>query len=177
MTHIEDEVPIFSVERSSGNVIATGSFIGNGADLAEYIHVSEPVEPGDIVELDPSKLKQYRKARAYSQFVSGVITTEPGFIIGNNLEGLEPNVVSAGETILNPGILNRSLLALVGQVPVKATTQNGRIFPGDLLTVSGKPGYAMRCSEAKDCEGQMIGKALEGLENGEGKILVLLMSR
>ena len=179
VTHIEDEVSnlIFSVERSSGNVFSKGSFIPSGADLAEYIHVSEPVEPGDIVELDPSKPKQYRKARAYSPFVSSVITTEPGFTLGNNQEKLEPNVALAGETTLNPWILNRSLLALVGQVPVKATTQNGRIFVGDLLTVSGKPGYAMRCSEAKFCEGQMIGKALEGLENGEGKILVLLMSR
>ncbi len=179
VTHIVDEVQdlIFSVERSSGNVFAVGSFIGNGADLAEYIHVSELVEPGDIVELDPSKPKQYRKARAYSQSVSGVITTEPGFTIGNIREGLEPNAALAGETTLNPGISNRSLLALVGRVPVKATTQNGRIFAGDLLTVSGKAGYAMRCSEVKVCEGQMIGKALEGLEKGEGKILVLLMTR
>ena len=36
------------------------------------------------------------------------------------------------------------MLALMGRVPVKATAENGLIRPGDLLTVSSKPGYAMR---------------------------------
>ncbi|MFQ5853883.1 MAG: hypothetical protein ACE5JU_25265 [Candidatus Binatia bacterium] len=59
---------------------------------------------------------------------------------------------------------------------MKATTENGAIHPGDLLTVSSKPGYAMRCAEAKACEGAIIGKALEALESGEGLILVLVMA-
>jgi len=68
------------------------------------------------------------------------------------------------------------MLALMGRVPVKATTQNGPIRPGDLLTVSSKPGYAMRCAEPQACTGA-IGKALEALERGQGSILVLLMTR
>lgn len=68
------------------------------------------------------------------------------------------------------------MLALMGRVPVKVTTENGAIRPGDLLTVASKPGYAMRCTQVKNCEGAIIGKALEILEKGEGKILVLVMS-
>jgi len=68
------------------------------------------------------------------------------------------------------------MLALAGQVPVKATTENGPIHAGDLLTVSSKPGYAMKCAEVQACEGVMIGKALHGLERGEGLVLVLVMS-
>jgi len=34
----------------------------------------------------------------------------------------------------------------------------------------------MLCPQAKGCEGAIIGKALEGLESGEGLILVLVMS-
>lgn len=62
------------------------------------------------------------------------------------------------------------MLALMGRVPVKATTENGPIHPVDLLTVSSKPGYAMCCAKADECEGAIIGK---GLERGEGKVLVM----
>ncbi|MFQ5853884.1 MAG: hypothetical protein ACE5JU_25270 [Candidatus Binatia bacterium] len=59
---------------------------------------------------------------------------------------------------------------------MKATTENRPIRLGDLLTVSSKPGYAMRCADTKNCEEAIIGKALEALESGEGLILVLVMS-
>ena len=68
------------------------------------------------------------------------------------------------------------MLALIGKVPVKATTENGPIKVGDLFTVSSKPGYAMRCTAAETCKGAIIGKALESLESGEGLLLVLVMS-
>ena len=64
----------------------------------------------------------------------------------------------------------------MGRVPMKTTTENGSINAGDLLTVSSKPGFAMLCGDAKECECAIIGKALEGLNKGEGKILVLVMA-
>jgi hypothetical protein len=63
----------------------------------------------------------------------------------------------------------------MGVVPVKATTENGPIKPGDLLTTSSTPGYAMRCAIPKECEGAIIGKALEPLEEGTGLIKMLVM--
>ena len=69
----------------------------------------------------------------------------------------------------------RPLLALIGRVPVKATTENGPIRVGDLLTSSFKPGYAMRCDSPQKCEGAIIGKALESLDEGEGVIMMLVM--
>ena len=154
----------FRVERSTGDVFAQGSFIPGGADIAERINVSERVEPGDVVELDPTKPGHYRKARGGANLVAGVITTEPGFVLGNSNQLLESEKAE------------RPLLALMGKVPVKVTTENGPIRPGDLLTVSSKPGYAMRCAESKAQERAIIGKALEGLEKGEGLILVLVMA-
>ena len=166
---------IFRVERSTGDVFARGSFIGGGADLAERISVSEPVLPGDLVELDPNKPRHYRKARGSSQLVAGVITTRPGFTLGNNsAQPLQLKGMTA-EKGLRFGAEVRPMLALIGRVPMKATTQNGPIRPGDLLTVSSKPGYAMRCAEPQACAG-VIGKALEALERGQGSILVLLMT-
>jgi hypothetical protein len=78
----------------------------------------------------------------------------------------------AGGLGLEPG--ERRLLALLGRVPVKATTENGPIRPGDLLTSASKPGYAMRCASPKLCEGALLGKALQPLSHGDSAILMLV---
>jgi hypothetical protein len=198
---------VFRIERATGNVCADGSLNPGGADVAEYILASEPLEPGDVVELDPHNPKHYRKVREpYSPLVAGVISTAPGFVLGAKLSAgrplpqplpdtergvLPPSPPSplpsegegsrgvrglgkgAGGLGLQPG--ERPLLALLGRVPVKATTENGPIRPGDLLTSASKPGYAMRCVDVTQCEGAIIGKALEALDEGGGVILVLLV--
>jgi hypothetical protein len=199
---------LFRVERATGNVFTDGSFNPGGADIAERIDVSESVEPGDVVELDPNNPKHYRKARTpYSALVAGVVSTKPGILLGNRLGGglraaalaerqqsQEPELalswslvqMGAGTTLLSGVSVallapywsagdERPLLALVGRVPVKASTDNGPIQIGDLLTSSSKAGYAMRCADAKQCEGAIIGKALESLEQGTGVILMLVM--
>ncbi len=150
---------IFRVERETGNICADGSFFGGGADVAEYVLISEAVEPGDVMELDLQNPRHYRKASsAYSPWVAGVVSSKPGLILGarGQPEG-------------------RVLLALLGRVPVKVTTENGSIRPGDLLTSASKPGYAMRCASAAQCEGALLGKALEALSEGEGVIMMLVM--
>jgi len=233
----------FRVERATGSVFADGQYfcglgtpgpvtppappcylVGN-ADIAERINVSEAVEPGDVVELDPTNPKHYRKARGpYSRLVAGVISTAPGFTLAN-VPGHRPFLVPAGMTLVintplqlslsqleaglgqstslltlslrallkgQPRLIvrlqeliwpeqlgalddTRPLLALLGRVPVKATTENGPIRIGDLLTSASRPGYAMRCADAKQCEGAIIGKALESLEQGTGIIEILVM--
>jgi serine protease len=165
---------IFRVERTTGNVYAAGSFNPGGADVAEYILASEPLEPGDVVELDPHNPKHYRKVREpYSPLVAGVISTAPGFVLGAKHLSLALSVNGEGRGEVEPG--ERPLLALLGRVPVKATTESGPIRPGDLLTSASKPGYAMRCVDVTQCEGAIIGKALEALDESEGVILILLM--
>jgi hypothetical protein len=195
---------VFRIERATGNVCTDGSYFSGGADVAEYVDVNEAVEPGDVVELDPHNPKHYRKARTpYSPLVVGVISSNPGLVLGLKLSeqaapqpdlgrllakraNPSPSIAQIGQgTLLLSGVSisgvamqsqgERPLLALIGRVPVKVTTENGPIHPGDLLTSASKPGYAMRCESAEKCEGAIIGKALEPLEEGEGLILVLLM--
>ncbi len=162
---------LFRIERTTGNVYTDGAFVGGGADLAEHIFVSEPVEPGDVVELDPHNPGHYRKTRsAYSKLIAGVISTQPGVILGLGTTPLAPSGDGQGER-------SSALLALLGRVPVKATTENGPIRVGDLLTSSSKPGYAMRCDGPQKCESAFVGKALSSLEHGEGVVLVLVMHR
>jgi subtilisin family serine protease len=195
---------VFRIERATGNVCTDGSFFSGGADVAEYVDVNEAAEPGDVVELDPQNPKHYRKARTpYSPLVVGVISSNPGLVLGLKLSEQaapqpdlgrllakradpSPSIAQIGQgTLLLSGVSisgvamqsqgERPLLALIGRVPVRATTENGPIRVGDLLTSASKPGYAMRCESTEKCEGTIIGKALEPLEEGEGLILVLLM--
>ncbi|MFN4218443.1 MAG: glycoside hydrolase family 9 protein [Candidatus Bipolaricaulia bacterium] len=149
---------IFRVSRE-GNVYAAGAFFsGQGADIAEWVRVSEPVEPGDVIELDPDNPGYYRKTREpYSRLVVGVVASSPGFA----LEKLRADSAVP--------------LALIGTVFVKATAENGPIRLGDLLVSASKSGYAMRCLELQMCEGAIIGKALTPLLTGTGIIRMLVI--
>ena len=149
----------FRVE-SGGNVCADGTLystaLGTGsADVAEWVNVSEAVEPGDVLELDPENPGAYRKARGpCSPYVAGVVSTDPGVVLGESTVG------------------EKALLALVGIVPVKACDEGGPIEPGDLLATASRSGYVRRC-EPSEC-GFIVGKAIGRLVSGEGLILVLL---
>jgi len=88
--------------------------------------------------------------------------------------------------------INAACLALTGRVPVKVTNENGPIVPGDLLTSSSTPGYAMKwtlldVTKAKDFEelkvmiaenerrrNAIIGKSVEEFGGKTGKIMVLI---
>ena len=148
---------------AADNVYADKSFHGKtfksgNADLAEKVKVNGEVEPGDVLSLDPTNPKHYRKSqKAYSPLATGVVSTRPGVTLS---EGTRPL---------------RATLALMGTVPVKATAENGPIQPGDLLATSSKPGYAMVCNDKNKCSGAIVGKALEPLKKGEEKILILVV--
>jgi len=145
-------------------VLADESFYGaaciaDSADIAEWMPISEPVEPGDVLKLDPDNPGYYRKARgSCSNLVAGVVSTDPGFVLGHT-EGTD----------------GKALLALIGIVPVKVTDEGGPIHPGALLVSSSTPGYAMKWDSVSDPSCSLIGKALEPT-CGSGIIAVLLTS-
>ena len=55
-----------------------------------------------------------------------------------------------------------------------ADTSNGPIMPGDLLTTSSVPGHAMKVTDHVQAQGAILGKAMSGLEKGDGMVLVLV---
>jgi hypothetical protein len=149
--------------RTDGNVYADGSYncglgvdpcfnAGIGADVAERIDVTNVLEPGDVVEIDPNAEGHFRLSQTpYSTLAAGVVSTNPAITMNNN--DLANN--DTGERTDN-----RPLLALVGQVPVKVSGENGSIQPGDLLVTATMPGHAMKAG-ANPPTGSVIGKALE----------------
>ena len=134
-----------------------------GADLAEKFPVSEKVEPGMVMEIDPDKPGQLRLARgAYNRRVAGVVSGANGLSAGAILGNL-------------PGHEDAPAIALTGRVWVHCDASNGPIVPGDLLTTSETPGHAMKATDYPRAQGAIIGKSMTGLETGStGLVLVLV---
>jgi hypothetical protein len=57
---------------------------------------------------------------------------------------------------------------------VRADASNGAIEPGDLLTSSSIPGHAMKVTDHAKAQGAILGKAMTGLSEGKGMVLVLV---
>ncbi len=152
--------------RTNGNIYAAGAVFGtstNPGDLAERVDISsdENVEAGDVVSVDINNADTYRRSsEAYSETVAGVISTNPTIVVGN------------GKTH------NTALMAMVGRVPIKVSSENGPIKKGDLLVTASLPGYAMRYDSQKDEDLKtvsVVGLALEDLAtSGTGKIMGLV---
>ena len=65
-------------------------------------------------------------------------------------------------------------VALTGRVYVLAEATHGAIKPGDLLTTSDLPGHAMKVADHPRAQGAILGKAMTGLAEGKGMVLVLV---
>jgi len=150
-----------------GDARFSGTVTGNNIqahyqDLAEWVPSAENLEPGNVVVLDPTVSNQVMASTApYDTSVAGVVSVQPGIILGVGGEAKEQ-------------------IATTGRVKVLVDATAGPIRIGDLLVTSGKRGMAMRSSAidvggvAMHRPGTVIGKALEPLAGGEGEILVLL---
>jgi hypothetical protein len=139
--------------------------IHGGADLAEPFPMANDgneIPQGAVVVIDeanPGHLKM--SDQPYDSHVAGVVS-------GAN--GIHPGIQLQQEGALEGG----KNVALTGRVYVQADTSNGAIKPGDLLTTSRMPGHAMRVSNHARAQGAILGKAMTGLNQGKGMVLVLV---
>jgi hypothetical protein len=99
--------------------------------------------------------------RPYDTRVAGVIS-------GAN--GINPGIQMQQQGLLEGG----RDVALTGRVYVQAVASNGAIEPGDLLTTSDIPGRAMKVTDHLRAQGAILGKAMTGLGEGNGLVLVLI---
>jgi len=140
-------------------VTATGNLAAKYQDVAEWVPASEPLAAATVVSAHRTLANQVRRStRAYDTTVLGVISTQPGVLLGEAGEG-------------------KVAVAQSGRVQVKVDARYGAIRPGDLLVTSPISGYAMRSKPTRagtHRPGTIIGKALEALPKGKGEILVLL---
>jgi len=148
--------------------------ITGGADLSESFEVkatldagdnasTQQIRPGMVVSIDPDNPgKLVISSRAYDRGVAGIISgaggVKPGMLMsqsGSIADGTHP-------------------VALNGRVYCWADAANGPINPGDLLTTSNLPGYAMKVIDHGKAQGAIIGKAMTALPKGRGLVLILV---
>ncbi|HWX19363.1 MAG TPA: hypothetical protein VN578_05585 [Candidatus Binatia bacterium] len=146
-----------------GNLSVCTLTIRGGCDLAEPFDMAEDEIPkGAVVVIDPQhpgKLKL--STEAYDTRVAGVVS---------GADGIQPGISMHQEGV-NDGGRN---VALSGRVYVLADASNGAIRPGDLVTTSATPGHAMKVTDHGQAQGAILGKAMTGLEEGRGTVLVLV---
>ncbi len=136
--------------------------LGEGLDYAEGFDVSEGagIDPGTVLVIDPKnpgKLK--RSTRPYDRCVAGIAAGANGLGSGVKL--------GVGQFDCD--------VALAGRVYCNVDASSGAIEPGDLLTTSTTPGYAMKAVDQTSAQGAILGKAMQGIEAGkQGRILVLV---
>jgi hypothetical protein len=138
--------------------------ITGGSDLAELFSQADGtlVEPGTVMVIDPEHAGKLKvSTSAYDRKVAGIISGAGD--------------VNPGLTLQQEGVLDGNLpVAIAGRVYVKAEALSGAIEPGDLLTTSDMVGYAMKATNDELSHGAIIGKAMTGLDEGMGLVLVLV---
>ena len=137
--------------------------LGKGLDYAEGFDVSTDdakVAPGTVLVIDPDTPGELAvSTEPYDRKVAGIVAGAKGLRSGVRLGGdqFEQDV------------------ALAGRVYCNVVATDGPIAPGDLLTTSDVPGYAMKVGDRQRAQGAILGKAMEPLAAGsQGKILVLV---
>ena len=132
-------------------------------DISEYYPATEPTEKGEIVAAAGNSAVR-KSSKPYDPAIVGIVSTDPAIVIN------ETNITfgkTAGDNF-NP---LKPYVALAGRVPVKVSTENGSIEPGNPLTSSSTPGVAMKATRS----GSIVGKALEAYSgSGVGKIMVFV---
>lgn len=151
---------------NEGRITTNVLEITGGADFSEQFDITSTladVTPGQVVCIDPDRPGELKLSdKAYDTCVAGVISgaggVRPGMVMGQKgsvADGAHP-------------------VALTGRVYVKADARRRPIRPGDLLTTSDTPGYAMKVGDSGLAQGAVLGKAMTGLAGGQGLILVLV---
>jgi hypothetical protein len=146
----------------AGDIRVDGNINAKYQDVAEWVPSRQRLSAGTVVVVDTEGVNGVlASASAYDTGVAGVVSEQPGLILGDAGEG-------------------KVKVATTGRVRVKVDATRAPIRAGDLLVSGEREGYAMKSQPVRlgkrkiHSPGTIIGKALEPLEKGTGEILVLL---
>jgi hypothetical protein len=137
---------------ASGDIEVGGDVVSKNADIAEWMPAERSLKPGDVVRINEEGVLERTDEEAEESH--GVITTDPAMVLGESGE-------------------ERARLALTGTVPVKATSSQGKIRPGDDVAPSNVSGHVAKARKGAP----RLGIALEALNAKNGRIRILLSKR
>lgn len=149
----------------NGRVLVKVLEITGGSDIAEPFAIQKPdhIKAGTVMVIDPDNPGKLKiSSRSYDHRVAGIVSgaggVNPGMMMtqkGSAVDGTTP-------------------IALTGRVYCLADASTNPIEPGDLLTTSDTPGYAMKVTDHTKAQGATLGKAMTSLNKDKGLILVLV---
>jgi hypothetical protein len=155
-----------SIDGGTGRTTTKILQITGGSDLSEQFDVNTldfEIQPGMVVSIDPDKPgKLTISSEPYDHKVAGIISGAGGIKTGMMMG--QTGTEADGD---HP-------IALSGRVYCYVDTANGPVEPGDLLTTSAIPGYAMKVTDHSKAQGAIIGKAMTPLKEGQGLVLALV---
>ena len=169
---------------SYGLYLNGGTYNTTGADLAEEFSHDGTLEEGDVVVISSNSNYEIEKcSEPQAPNVLGIVATKPGVILNSPTENDfdsflkrygKPKSAEERNRLYNLYIEQRKKtflpITLAGRTPCKVDATKHPIKKGDLLCTSSTPGYA----EKLVGEGYYFAIALESLESGKGKIMVVL---
>lgn len=137
--------------------------LGMGLDYAEGFDVTqaEKVTSGTVLVIDadhPGRLTI--STSPYDRKVAGIVAGAKGLGSGVRL--------GAGQFDYD--------VALAGRVYCNVDASYGEVRPGDLLTTSPSPGYAMVVKDHNKAQGAILGKAMEKLRPGKKRQILVLVT-
>ena len=154
---------------SAGNILVSKDVIlvnSAGADCAEDFDVrtdDEKATPGTVLVIsDTGALAVSREE--YDSRLAGVVSGA-----GNLRPAIVLNRIDSKRS--------RAPIALIGRTYCKVDATFAPIRPGDLLTTSPTAGHAMKVLDRTRAIGAILGKALDGIEDGRGMIQILVSPR
>ena len=159
-------ITLDSDQNNEGRITTQVLTITGGSDLSENFDVNaekDELQSGMIVSIDSKNPGELVLAReAYDAKVAGILSgaggVKPGMLMGQKgtkADGKHP-------------------VALTGRVYCHVDASHGAIEPGDMITTSTTPGHGMKATNRDRAFGSIIGKAMTGLAEGKGLVLVLV---
>ncbi|MEC8192942.1 MAG: hypothetical protein VX944_07065 [Myxococcota bacterium] len=137
-----------------GTIRSDGLVAHTTGGMAQLFHATGDLSPGDVVRVNDSGERVVRVRRTSDERVMGVITDQPGVLLGG-----EPRT----------GVV---VVAVTGVVSTRVDATERAVKAGDLLVASSTAGHA--CAVDQPTPGTVLGKALAPLASGTGEIAVLL---
>jgi hypothetical protein len=126
------------------------------ADLAEYYLSDAEYPPGTVVEFGGDQEITITSSN-HTAKIAGVVTTNPAYVMNNQLTGQYPVAV-----------------ALQGRVP---TMVIGPFAKGDLIVSSDIPGIGQKLDLTRYNPGCIIGKSLENYDGVDPKLVEVVVGR
>ena len=137
-----------------GSVRATSLVAHAVGGVAQCFHATGNLSSGDVVRVNDTGERVVRVRKLSDARVMGVITDEPGLLLGG---------------VARTGVV---VVAVTGVVQCKVEAGSTPVKAGDLLVASAEAGHA--CVVDSPAPGTILGKALAPLAKGKGVIPVLL---